>query len=313
MQTVWVEAFLAVVDQRGFAAAAARLYRSQGRVSAYIAALETELGVRLFDRNQRPAQLTSEGSAFLPYAREMMGVLESGRLSALAVQGLAKGDVAVAAYPSASAAFIPLVLRTFSHEYPNVTVRLIDRQNRGLDRVLDQGEAHLAIRPSMPPLISRSPSSYQQLWREDICAVLEVGHPLAEKDEITMADLADEPLVFGGRSAEDAEVARLMATARVTPTIKFLSNQPQSVVALTRHGLATGIINVLALQSIRLDGVAVRPLVGVSREVGVFWTPAAESSAAAVALLRTIVATEPPAPSTDLRDAAARQFPELFA
>src|SRR5690606_6562061 len=96
VQTKWLEAFLAVVDHQGFGAASTHLYRSQGRISSYIASLESELGVQLFDRHRRPARLTSEGWAFLPYARSILETLDNGRSAALAVQGLARGDVALA-------------------------------------------------------------------------------------------------------------------------------------------------------------------------------------------------------------------------
>ena len=62
----WLETFLAVVDRGGFTAASAQVHRSQSRVSAHIAALERDLGVRLVDRTHRPARLDRGGRGLRP-------------------------------------------------------------------------------------------------------------------------------------------------------------------------------------------------------------------------------------------------------
>ena len=310
MQMQWLEAFLAVADHQGFAAASTYLYRSQGRVSSYIASLETELGVQLFDRRQRPARLTSEGSAFLPHARQMLETLDAGRLAALAVRGLARGDVALATYPSASAEFLPGVLRRFSSRYPNVAVQLVERpSDRGLDQALDSGEAWIVVRPTIPPLLCRTAVQYSPLWREQVCVVVSDDHGLAGKSEIQPNDLVGLPLVVGGSNTRDAELSRLLIAAGIEPTIKYLSDQPQTVVALARAGLAAGVINVLALQSLRLDGVSVVPLpTNVTREVGVYWASAVSTSTAASALLDVMLGTPLPTAATDIRRIKAAPF-----
>ena len=60
----WLETFLAVVDRGVFTAASEQIHRSQSRVSAHIAALERQLGVRLLDRTRRPATPTPAGEVF---------------------------------------------------------------------------------------------------------------------------------------------------------------------------------------------------------------------------------------------------------
>lgn len=71
-----VRTFVAVVDAGQFQDAAAALSITQQAVSKRIAALEKELEVRLFARTARGAQLTIDGQAFLPHARELLRVAE---------------------------------------------------------------------------------------------------------------------------------------------------------------------------------------------------------------------------------------------
>jgi DNA-binding transcriptional LysR family regulator len=71
-----VRTFLAVTDAGQFQEAAAELSITQQAVSKRIAALENDLDVRLFTRTARGAQLTIDGQAFLPHARELLRVAE---------------------------------------------------------------------------------------------------------------------------------------------------------------------------------------------------------------------------------------------
>ncbi|QKV92487.1 LysR family transcriptional regulator [Streptomyces sp. NA02950] len=71
-----VRTFVAAADARQFQEAAAELAVTQQAVSKRIAALERDLGVRLFTRTPRGAELTIDGQAFLPHARELLRVAE---------------------------------------------------------------------------------------------------------------------------------------------------------------------------------------------------------------------------------------------
>ena len=70
-----IRAFLAIVDEGGFTAAARRLGLSQPAVSAQIASLEATLGFPLFQRG-RSLLLTPEGQSFLPYARRIQSAYD---------------------------------------------------------------------------------------------------------------------------------------------------------------------------------------------------------------------------------------------
>ncbi|MFI6061285.1 LysR family transcriptional regulator [Streptomyces sp. NPDC051286] len=71
-----VRTFVAVAEAGQFQKAAADLSITQQAVSKRIAGLERDLGVRLFTRTPRGAELTIDGQAFLPHARELLRVAE---------------------------------------------------------------------------------------------------------------------------------------------------------------------------------------------------------------------------------------------
>ncbi|MGI5489139.1 LysR family transcriptional regulator [Microtetraspora malaysiensis] len=71
-----IRTFVAAADAGQFQEAAAELAVTQQAVSKRIAALERNVGVRLFTRTPRGAELTIDGQAFLPHARELLRVAE---------------------------------------------------------------------------------------------------------------------------------------------------------------------------------------------------------------------------------------------
>jgi DNA-binding transcriptional LysR family regulator len=81
MDLVAVRTFVAVADAGQFSEAADDLLITQQAVSKRIAALEKDLGVRLFTRTARGAQLTIDGQAFLPHARELLQAEERAAAS----------------------------------------------------------------------------------------------------------------------------------------------------------------------------------------------------------------------------------------
>lgn len=299
----WLRAFLAVVDHGGFAAASVHLYRSQGRISSYIAALERDLGVQLFDRHQRPVRLTAAGEVFVEHARSVVGGLETGRAAIAAVETRLRGDVALATYPSAGATYVPEVLRRFSQDFPGIRPELFEYGAHGIDLALDEGSALVAIRPTLPPPPQTLALDSELLWREPMCVVVRDGHALAGQDVADLTALDGERFVITGRSLHyDTEAFRLLANVDVKPKVAFVSDQPQTLVGLVRNELAVGFTNRLALENTRTDGVSV---IDVSpplhRDVSVYWTSAVEAYPAAKALLETVRRTPAPPTTTDLR------------
>ncbi|MFB7007836.1 MULTISPECIES: LysR family transcriptional regulator [unclassified Streptomyces] len=76
-----VRTFVAAADAGQFQEAAAELAVTQQAVSKRIAALERDLGVRLFTRTPRGAELTIDGQAFLPHAQELLRVADRAAAS----------------------------------------------------------------------------------------------------------------------------------------------------------------------------------------------------------------------------------------
>jgi DNA-binding transcriptional LysR family regulator len=110
-----------VARQSSFNKAALRLGYVQSTISAQIHALESELGVRLFDRLGRTVVLAVAGEALFPHAEQLLELSEQARASVAAVavgEGRLEGSIMVSAPESLLTYRLPTVLSTFRTRYP---------------------------------------------------------------------------------------------------------------------------------------------------------------------------------------------------
>ncbi|MEW1861130.1 MULTISPECIES: LysR family transcriptional regulator [unclassified Streptomyces] len=119
MDLAAVRTFVAAADAGQFQEAAAELAVTQQAVSKRIAALERTLGVRLFTRTARGAELTIDGQAFLPHARELLRVAER----AVASVGTGRRQLRVDVISSRGAA--SGLMRDFHRAYPEIELDVL--------------------------------------------------------------------------------------------------------------------------------------------------------------------------------------------
>lgn len=296
----WLESFVAVVDHGGFSAAASAVHRSQSRVSAHVGALEQALGATLFDRRHRPVELTDAGIAYLPHAREVLASLDRGLAEIESVIGVARGSVVLGSYPSASAAFLPGLVRDFSASHPQVQLVLTEQPSVELGQSLSSGEVHLALR-ALAPSCRTGALAHRALWREPLVAVFPAGHPLAsQRAPIDLSVLVAHPLITigGSRGQEDLVEADLaFRGVGPAPVVAWQTDQPQTLANFVRAGLGVGVTNSLAMQVSDTAGLEVVEVGSLEqgRTVGVFWDPDRYMPVAARTLLKRIVtACRPP-------------------
>ena len=297
----WLETFLAVADRGGFTAATATVHRSQSRVSAHIAALERELGVRLVDRTHRPARLTAAGEVFARHAREVVADLGAARAAVGALRGMDAEPITVLTTPCIAAAFFPSILAEVAKTHPGMRVSLVERAGFDLERRLLGSGPTLAVLPRSP---APPPGLHEHLlWREPLQAVVPACDELDRAGApVSLDALVARPLIVGGVDAETsasghpAEVpGQLMAHGRVVQP-RAVVDTPQTMIALVRAGVGVGVVNAVALGPLDLSGLAVLDIEEptLRRDVVGYWYDALTSGGVGMELQRAIVAAPLP-------------------
>lgn len=303
MELDWLETFLAVADRGGFTAASATVHRSQSRVSAHIAALERDLGVRLVDRTHRPARLTAAGEVFARHAREVVAGVGAARSAVGALRGMDAEPVTVLTTPCIGTAFFPGILAELTETHPGMRVTLVERAGIDLERrLLGNGPALAVLPRSVAPL----PLGLRErvLWREPLRVVVPVGDELERAGSpVTLDALVARPLVVGGTEAEGSPdgghaaevVSQLVAHGRAVHP-RAAVDTPQTMIAMVRAGVGVGVVNAVALGTIDLTGLAVLDIDDptVRRDVVGYWYDALTSGGVGMELQRAILAAPPP-------------------
>ena len=153
-----LRSFLAVMRGGSVTAAADELVVTQPSVSAAVAALSRELGTPVTEREGRGIRPTAAGTAFAPFAADVIGLLEEGRRAAREAAHLADRRLRLAAVTTAAESFVPPMMRAFSTSNDAIGLTLaVGNREQVLDLVLDH-RADVAIggRPPRDPRIQSS-------------------------------------------------------------------------------------------------------------------------------------------------------------
>lgn len=159
-----VRTFVAAADTGRFQEAAAELAVTQQAVSKRIASLERTLGVRLFTRTARGAELTIDGQAFLPHARELLRAAERAVASVRAGHRPLRVDV-IASRVAPSG-----LMRRFHQAYPDIELDVVT--------LLDIESAVAALRSGEIDASFRAVAAPGRPFPEDLRAARVLDEPL---------------------------------------------------------------------------------------------------------------------------------------
>lgn len=115
--------FAAVARCSSITRAARELHTVQSNVTTRVKMLEDEVGVPLFERNNRGVVLTSAGHRLLPYATRAAGLLREAATAARD-DGAAHGPLTIGSMETTLAVRLPSVLAQFHAQYPSVQMTI---------------------------------------------------------------------------------------------------------------------------------------------------------------------------------------------
>ena len=255
MELRQLETFVRVAELRSFTQAAEVLYLTQPAVTRQIAALETQLKTRLFDRLGRTIQLTAAGESLYRYAVEMLRLgREAERAVGDVVTGTA-GRLAIGANSTTATYLLPPLLRRFREDYPGVELSLHTGVSaRVVEMVLtNEVDIGLATGVAEQPGLVVIPLS-----EHGTSIVVYPDHPLAEKSKqeggvgVRAAELAGSPLILmeAGTNLR-TDVDRLLAAAGIEERITMELDNVEAIKKMIEARL----------------GISLLPLVSVAAEV----------------------------------------------
>ncbi|HVA38634.1 MAG TPA: LysR substrate-binding domain-containing protein [Candidatus Dormibacteraeota bacterium] len=278
--------FLAVAQQRHFTRAAERLGIAQPALSQQIRQLERELGVRLFDRDNRRVSVTAAGQAFLGHAQPIVDAADTALAEMEGFAGSLRGRVVVGTLQSLSELKLPGILARYHERHPQVEIALQEETSDRMPSLLVDGALDIALldttRRAMPAGIA-----VENVYQDDLVVVVSLAHELAGRKRVPLAALADSPFIMNKPgSGLRRTVEQACREAGFTPRVAFESGDGSAVCALAAEGLGVAILprSVAETAPARVRALTVAPR-GLRRTVGIAWRQGRHLSGAASALL----------------------------
>jgi len=245
--------FVAVAESGQVSKAAAALFTSQPAVTEAIKTLETDIGVKLFNRSPRGVTLTYEGAIFLQHAQSVLAAAADAMLAPQQIRHDMTGEFTLACTHTVAGYFVTPLLTRFRRIFPSIKINLVERDRPEIERRIVSGEVDIAV-CLLSPLQNLDQletellvSSKRRLW-------LPANHPLLERKRVTLRDIQSEPYVM--LTIDDAEktTRSYFEGAGCQPNVIFRTSSMEAIRSLVAEGYGITILSDMVYRPWSLDG-----------------------------------------------------------
>lgn len=223
------------------------LYTSQPGISKQVRMLEDELGVQIFGRSGKHlTHVTPAGKEVIKIAREVMTKMNAIRAVVGEHTYPDRGMLAIATTHTQARYALPAVIKQFIQHYPQVSLHMSQGSPIQIAEDVSKGNSDFAIATEALHLYKDLVMLPCYHWNRSV--VVKADHPLADKKNITINELAQYPIVtythgFTGRSELDEAFYKAGLQAKII----FTATDADVIKTYVRLGLGIGIIASMAV------------------------------------------------------------------
>ena len=251
--------FKAISEKESFTRAAERYFVSASNLSHAVTALEQELGVPLIIRNSKKVELTACGERFLKRVTAALAELDSVKPDIGAFLNDRDRIIRVGAGHSLNVSVLSGLIQAYYNlpENSGVTFERSESASYGtqqdlLERKIDVGFNHYMGSKQLSAMLIES---------EELMLIVPAGHSLAERENVSLSEILDMPLVtFGDDSGSLRIVKELFAEAGAEPNIVKKCTYDYLLLEMVSSGLGAAILaktpemDFYPVRAVRLDG-----------------------------------------------------------
>lgn len=188
-----MKSFLTVSRNGSFTKAAELLDYAQSSVTAQVQSLETELGIRLFERLGRRVVLTCDGEKLVKYADQILKLSAEAK-EVISGSAVPKGTLSIGAPESLCVYRLPELIQNYRKQFPEVEIILRSGACPEFIRWLKEGAIDVAFllhrEAELPELVQKT------MINEKMVVLAGVSHPLSKKGGVTPGDLEGDNLIL---------------------------------------------------------------------------------------------------------------------
>ncbi|MFC3532060.1 LysR substrate-binding domain-containing protein [Vogesella facilis] len=243
---------VAVADHGSVTAAANALYTSQPGVSNAIAQLEETFGLQFFVRHHaRGVSLTPAGQSFIAAARNLLSHADDLMQQAQEISQSLRGTVTLGCFTTIAPILLPRLLSALRASYPELEVNLLEGDTQQLQNALLGGQIELALLYDLglPDTLHKLPLSGARPY-----VLVAADHPLAARGSVSLAELAEEPLVLLDRPHSREYFLGLFRQQGLEPKVRHRTINFELVRGLVAAHFGYALLNLRPNVDVSYDG-----------------------------------------------------------
>lgn len=238
--------FVAVAEALSFSRAAIMLRIAQPSLSKQVQDLETELGLKLLDRDRNHVALTDAGVVFLRESRQVLARAETAVKRARAAASGSAGELRVATMGPLTFSFLPLCLTHFRAAIPGARVTVTEMAPSEQLSKIAHGEVHVGFIPApFPKLAGAKTLQADKILRSPLVVMIAPDHWLAKGPTIRLRDLAEETFLhirLFGSDAQRTWTQELCRKVGFTPVFGAAALNPDNLITMVAAGEGVALI-----------------------------------------------------------------------
>lgn len=227
--------FIKVAETGSFSETGGQLFITQPAVSKRIAALENNLGVRLFDRIGRQVQLTEAGIRLLPKAKKIAEDLQDIKRSMSLQMQDVSGELRLSTSHHVGLHRLPKSLKQFQEDFPSAHLEIEFAQSEEAYQDVLKGRAELGVitlSNKEHPLIESLP-----IWSDPLTCVVSKDHPLARHQNVSLIELAEHACVLPNKNTFTRQIAeQAFGKQGLKPQVRMNTNNLETLAMLVNIG-----------------------------------------------------------------------------
>jgi DNA-binding transcriptional LysR family regulator len=266
--------FVAVADHASVSAAARQLAITQSAITTAIHDLEAQVGLRLFERGPRGVTLTPDGHRFLANARRVLAAVADATHAMRAQPSGLAGTLSIGVTPLVAGYYLSELLTRFTRACPGVEVDVVEDEPRFLEHLLINGEVDAAIMVSSA-LVDRQALATEILNRSPMRVWLPSTHALAQRDDVSLAEVAACPLIVLKADRLDELMRAVWQRYQLVPRALLASSSLEAVRSLVGAGMGVTVLpdfvyRPWSLEAARIEARPLRDEIA-SLDIGLVW------------------------------------------
>lgn len=247
--------FVAIAESGKVSEAAKRLHVSQPALSASLAQLEQAWDTQLFVRHKaQGVTLTANGERLLGRSRGLLRRAQSLDDFARELNDKVSGHIRLGCFSTLAPIWMPKLLAAGRRQFPELEIEIVELDLQQLHAGVMNGQFELALVYGI--------GEHERIEVERIAScepyvLLPSGHPLASASALTLAELAEEPLVLLDMPHSRAYFDELFAIEGVALRAQHRSSSFENVRCMVAEGLGYSLLNQRPLTDLTYSGLRV--------------------------------------------------------